>query len=349
MLNPNQRKKIFKGFTTEDYQYLEYDWNFWARPKQVTPSSDDWIIWLILAGRGFGKTRTGAEFVRQQVYQGKKRIALIAPTSADTRDIMINGKSGLMNIFPPKEKPIYKPSERKIIFHTGAIATAFSADEPDRLRGYEHDCGWMDELSSFRYPIDAYDMFMFGLRLGNNPNAIITTTPKNIPIIKQLIKDEIVHVTSGSTFDNKSNLPKSFLQTVKTKYEHTTIGRQELYAEILDDVEGALWTNAIIESNRIKDIDDIDFARIVIGVDPAISSNDNSDETGIIVAAMDYDGNGYILADLSRRYKPSEWATVVVNLFYRYHADRIVPEVNQGGDMVESTIHSIDATVPINK
>lgn len=297
-------------------------------------------VWLAC-----GKTRTGAEWIREQVYAGKKRIALLAPTAADARDVMVEGESGLLSVFPPHEVPLYEPSKRRITFHTGAIATTYSADEPERLRGPQHDCAWVDELGAYKYPQEALDMLLFGLRLGLDPRLIVTTTPKNIPAVKDLVKDETTTTTRGSTYENKANLAKPFLKTIIDKYEDTRLGRQEIHAEILEDAEGALWNRAMLEGNRIKKAPEL--VRIVVGIDPAVSNNKKSNETGIVVAALGDDGHGYVLDDRSIKGSPAEWAQRAVDVYHEYEADRLVPEVNQGGDLVSHTIRTIDDKVAI--
>ena len=339
-LNETERNKFYSSLTEQEAKYLEYDWDFWARPQQKTPDID-WSTWLILAGRGWGKTRTGAEQVRKWVNEGVKRIALVAETPADARDIMVEGESGLLNVFPPNNKPIYEPSKRRIVFHTGATATIYSGANPDQLRGPQHEKAWADELASWDYPEETWDNLMMGLRLGDNPQTVVTTTPRPIKIIKNLIKDENTHITKGSTFDNKSNLPDAFYKKVINKYKGTRLGRQELYAEILSDAPGALWNYEIITHTD----EHPDLQRVVVAIDPATTNKDDSDETGIIVAGLGRDNYGYILADYSGKYTPNGWANKAVNAYQEYSADRIVGETNQGGDMVENVIRGQSANV----
>lgn len=325
-------------------------WPLWARPQQLAPPGN-WATWLILAGRGFGKTRSGAEWVREQVERhGKRRIALIGPTAADVRDVMVEGESGILSISPPWFRPKYEPSKRRLTWPNGAIATCFSADEPDRLRGPQHDAIWADELAAWKYPDYAWDMAQMGLRLGDDPRAIVTTTPRPIQIIRDLIADPGTVVTRGSTFDNRENLAERFLNQILTKYEGTRIGRQELYGEILDDVPGALWTLALLDSLRINKPSDIpEMKRIVVAIDPAVTSTKNSDETGIVVAGLGVDGRGYVLEDLSGRFSANDWGKRAIEAYHRWQADCIVAEVNHGGDLVESLLRTIDANVPIKQ
>ena len=318
---------------------LMYDWiGIWARHDQVPPKELNEIknIWLILAGRGWGKTRTGAEYVRELVNTGYKRIALIGPTPADVRDVMIEGESGIMNIFPPIELPVYEPSKRRLTFPTGAMATVYSGYKPDQLRGPQHDAFWADELASWQYLEETFDMLMFGLRLGE-PRGIITTTPRPLPVIKSLMKADNVVITRGSTYDNRDNLAKTFFDAIIGKYEGTRLGRQELNAEILDDNPNALWTRDNIEKNRVALMPDM--KRIVIAIDPNASDNVDSDEIGMIVAGIDKDNVTYVIDDISLFGSPREWGQQAISNYHKYKADRIVAEINNGGNMVEYVLY----------
>lgn len=334
----------YEELTDAEKKVVMWDWDLWARPKQLAPEGQ-WRLWLILAGRGFGKTRSGAEWVRQQVDNGTAgRIALVGATAADVRDTMIEGESGLLKVFPPDQRPRYEPSKRRITFHNGAQGTAFSADEPDRLRGPNHDCAWTDEIAAWRYP-DAWDQLIFGLRIGNNPRIVATTTPRPTPLIRSLVERTDTIVTRGSTYENTKNLAPAFIEQILERYQGTRLGRQEIYAEILEDVEGALWTRDMIESCRVNTMPDL--TRIVVGVDPAISKGDASNETGIVAVGCDKDGNGYVLDDKSLRGSPTEWANAAIALYHRSNADRIIVEANQGGDMVRHTLHTVESQVPV--
>ena len=337
---------VIDSFDSEQQRSMMYMWPVWARSNQLTPQTK-WRIWLILAGRGFGKTRTGAEFIREQVEAGNaKHIALVGPTAADVRDTMVEGESGLLGIYPAHQRPRYEPSKRRITFHNGAVASAFTADEPDRLRGPNHDLAWADELAAWRYP-EAWDMLMFGLRIGKFPRVVVTTTPKPIPIIKRLLamEDGTTFVTRGSTFENAANLAPSFLAEVKARYEGTRLGQQELYAEVLDDVEGSLWNRDMLENNRVSQLPEI--VRTVVAVDPAAGSKAENAETGIVVVGLGEDGHGYVLDDRSVRGTPNDWGTAAVAAYHANKADRIVAEANQGGDMVSHTLRTVDPNVPI--
>lgn len=309
---------------------------------------------MILAGRGWGKTRTGAEWVRWRIAHGAKRVALVAPTAADARDVMIEGESGLLAVCANDAvKPIYQPGLRRVIFPegsalapNGAVCTSYSAEEPDRLRGPQHDAAWCDELAAWRYPA-AWDMLMFGLRLGTDPRCCVTTTPRPTKEIRELVEMPTTVITKGSTFDNADNLAPAFLERILQRYEGTRLGRQELYAEILDDVPGALWTRSMLEDAvNLWPADDPPMDRVVVAVDPAITSGENSDETGIVVAGRDRD-RGYVMADRTCRLSPDGWARRAIDAYHEFEADRIVAEANQGGDMVKLTLRTVDPSVPV--
>ncbi|HEU0218624.1 MAG TPA: terminase family protein [Stellaceae bacterium] len=298
---------------------------------------------MLLAGRGFGKTRSGAEYVRAMVGSRKaRRIALVGPTAADVRAVMVEGESGLLSICPPDNCPLYEPANHRLVWPDGTVAMTYSADEPNRLRGPQHDFAWCDELAAWRHP-EAWDMLMFGLRLGADPRAVVTTTPRPTKLIKSLLADPKVVVTRGTTAENRENLAPAFLEQIVRRYEGTRLGRQELEAELLDDAPGALWTHGLIEAGRVSKLPEL--ARVVVAIDPAAGSGDHSDETGIVVAGKDGGGHGYVLGDLSGRYAPTEWAQAAIAAYRAHGADRIVAEVNNGGEMVEATLRVVDPTV----
>lgn len=330
----------------EETRNFQWDWKGWlARPNQLPPSGD-WSVWLILAGRGFGKTMTLSEWVRGQVENGNAgRIALVAPTAADAREVLVEGPAGLLAISPSWNRPIYEASKRKLTWPNGAIATTYSADEPERLRGPQHDAAVCDELAAWRYP-ESYDMLQFGLRQGEHPRCVVATTPKPVKLLKDLLAREgkDVVVTRGSTYENRANLAPAFLSTIVRKYEGTRLGRQELLAELLEDVPGALWRRSRIEELRVFGVPPLQ--RIVIAIDPAVSSEEDSDETGIIVAGLSANDEAFILEDLSGRYQPLEWARKAISVYRKYSADRIIAEVNNGGEMVEATLRTVDPSIP---
>lgn len=337
------RNDLIASLSPAEARSLLHAWPFWARPNQCPPEGD-WRVWLLLAGRGFGKTRTGAELIRARTTaKTARRVALVAPTAGDARDVMVEGESGILAISPPWERPRYEPSKRRLTWPNGAIATLFSADEPERLRGPQHDAAWCDELASWRYP-EAWDMLMFGLRLGADPRVVVTTTPRPTRLLRQLIADPSVVITRGTTYQNRANLAPAFLEQIIRKYQGTRLGRQELEAELLEDVPGALWNRGLIEAARAYTLPLL--VRVVVAIDPAASSTEGADETGIIVAGKDEQGQGWVLADASGRYQPIEWAKTAISAYRAHNADRIVAEVNNGGDMVEATLRMIDPNAP---
>ncbi len=351
-----EREKILSELSPEVKARLKYEWTFWARPNQLPPEGD-WATWLILAGRGFGKTRTGAETIRDWVCgttplsAGKcSRIALVAETAADARDVMVEGESGLLAVHPPDFKPTYSPSLRRITWPNGAVATLYNATEPDQLRGPQHDAAWCDELAKWRYCQETWDQLQFGLRLGDFPRTIITTTPRPLPLIRKLVNDPKVAVTRGATWDNKANMPESFIKEIEDKYAGTRLGRQELEGEILDDVPGSLWSREQLDTYRLREAPE-DLERVIVSVDPATSNEENSDETGIVVVGFSRDADGYargyVLEDGSMKGKPEEWAKKAVTLYRKWEADKIVAEKNQGGDMVSAVIRAVDRSIPL--
>ena len=320
----------------------------WARPDQLAPEGD-WRIWLLLAGRGFGKTRTGAEHIIDRVQTGAaRRIALVAPTAGDGRDVMVEGDSGILACSPPSFRPRYFPSKRRVVWPNGAIATVYSAEEPKRLRGPQFDYAWCDEPAAWEYP-EAWDQLMFGLRLGKDPRAVVTTTPRPIPLIRGWLARSAnpadVRITRGSTFDNAANLPSAFLGQLLDVYRGTRLGRQELYAEVLDEVLGALWTRANIIEHRRPEAKG-PFRRIVIAVDPAVTSEEDSDETGIVVVGLGADDrHAFVLEDLTGRFTPDGWARRAITAYQKWNADAIVAEVNNGGDLVQFTVDTVAQTM----
>lgn len=331
---------------------LEHDWCFWARPNQLPPAGD-WTIWLVLAGRGFGKTRLGAEWVRAMVTGATplsagryRRIALVAETAADGRNVMVEGASGLLAVHKGGDRPTYEPSKRLLTWPNGAIASLYNATEPDQLRGPQHDAAWCDELAKWRYARETWDQLQFGLRVGDDPRQVITTTPRPIAILKEIIADDRAVVTRGSSHENRNNLPPMFFADIVRRYEGTRLGRQEIEAELLHDNPFALWRREAIEATRVT-VAPRQFRRIVVAVDPPASSGAGADECGIIVAGRGADGDAYILADLTlARASPARWGAVVVAAYHDHAADRVIGEVNNGGEMVTHVIQSIDAAVP---
>jgi predicted phage terminase large subunit-like protein len=338
-----------------------YDWEFWARPNQLAPQGD-WTTWLILAGRGFGKTRCGSELVRKWAMEEPGcRIALVGLTAADCRDVIVEGESGILAVHPEADRPLYESSKRRVTWRNGSIATLYNASEPDQLRGPQHHYAWADELAKFPAASDLWDQLAFGLRLGQHPRVLVTTTPRPIPIIKNLMGMSKTIVTRGRTLDNRQNLAAGAVDALMERYAGTRLGRQELEGEIVDDVPGALWTRTMLDATRRK-VDDegeplddagkpIQMSRVVVAVDPsgADGKSDDGDEIGIIVAGRGNDGRGYVLADNTCRLSPDGWARMAVTAYHRHRADRIVAERNFGGAMVSAVVRQADRSVPFKE
>jgi len=333
-----------------------HDWAFWARHGQTEPPGD-WRTWLILAGRGFGKTRSGAEWVREKVRRGAGRIALVAPTMADARDIMVRGESGILSVCWKGDytraghllgRPRYEVTRRRLVWANGAQALLFSAEEPERLRGPQHDALWADELCAWRHAQETWDMAMFGLRLGADPRACVTTTPKPLALIRQLADDPANVVTRGTTYDNAKHLAPGFIASMRSKYHGTALGRQELMGEFLAEREGALWSRDRLDAQRRETPGDLH--RIVVAIDPPAGSKESSDACGIVAAGLAPDGKAHVIADASiRAAKPIVWAARAVALYETLGADLMLAEVNQGGDMVETVIRQVEPRVALKK
>jgi len=349
-----QVQEALSQLSPKQLENLQHDWSFWARPEQLEPNGD-WDVWFINAGRGFGKTRAGVEWVREQVKQGKKRIAAVAATNSDIERVMVKGESGFLSVCWKGDKtyngkklgyPEWSPTKRSLTWENGAKVEFYSAEEPERLRGPQFEAAWCDELAAWNKDIDTWDMLQFCLRLGKHPKVCVTTTPKPTKLVRTLLKSDRVHITRGSTFDNAANLAETYLTAVKNQYEGTRLGQQELYAQVLEEAEGALWTTDLIDGCQIAKADLPPLNRVVVALDPAVTANKESDMTGICVAGVDVNGHGYILGDYTFRGTPSQWANKAIELYHEFQADRIVAEVNQGGLMVKQTIHGEDDTIP---
>ena len=336
--DPAQISEALKALTDHEVVTLLYEWELWARPEQIPPAWD-WRCWLILAGRGWGKSRTGAEWVRAQV-RTSPLVNLIGATADDARDIMIEGESGILAICPEGERPRYLASKRQLAWPNGAKSLIFTADEPERLRGKQHMRLWADELASWRYP-EAWDQAMMGLRLGRHPQVVVTTTPRPTKIIQDLAKATTTHVTRGKTYDNAPNLAPEFLSQIISKYEGTRLGRQEIAGEILDDNPGALWNRDNIDAGRVLKAPDLQ--RIVVAIDPTATAA--GDEAGIIVAGVAGE-QFYVLEDASLHGSPLQWASAAITAYHKFKADRIVAETNNGGEMVEQTLRTVDRQIP---
>ena len=340
-LSPAEKLAIVERLSDDEAAVLQYTWAAWARDKQLDgmDAGEDWTHWVLLAGRGFGKTRVGAEWIRMWAESGKvARMILVARTAADVRDTMVEGESGLLAVSPPWFKPEYQPSKRRIVWPNGCMAITFSAEEPDSLRGPQCEKCWCDERASWQYD-EAWDNLMMGMRLGRRPQCIITTTPRATKAIKYLKAAATSKVTIGNTRENRENLAPAFLTEVIRRYEGTRIGRQELDAEILEDIDGALWKRDWIEATRV--VKPPEMKRIVVAIDPPAASDLTSDdpaEAGILVVGLGIDNHGYVLADYSLVGTPNEWASAALVAYNLFEADVIVGEVNNGGEMVEAVI-----------
>lgn len=344
-LTPAERAKILEGLSDEEAIALYYDWGFWARPKQLPPPGD-WDTWLLRAGRGFGKTRTGAGWVHQRALEQPGRwVALVARTPADARDYMIEGPGGILRNTHPDESPHYEPSKRRLTWPNGSWATIYSDDEPDQLRGFSGDTAWVDEFAKFKNPQETWDNLQFGMReaSADHPRRLITTTPRPLKILKVIEADPGTVVVTGSSHENRDNLDQRWFDKILRPYEGTRLGRQEIHGEIIDDVEGALWTWSMIDDHRVRTFPDL--IRVVVAVDPAVTSKKDSDETGIIVAGKGVDGRAYVLADRSCKLSPAGWGTRTVIAYDDFVSDLVVGEVNNGGDLVESNIRAIRRSI----
>jgi phage terminase large subunit-like protein len=358
LLSNEEREAVLADM---DMDALIWDWSAWARPEQRPPDTTDWAIWLYLAGRGAGKTRSAAEWIREKAKytnQGQIRFALVARTAADVRDVIVEGESGIMNISPPSEKPHYEPSKRRLTWPNGNMATLLTADEPDGLRGIQAHYSWADELAAWRQSPDAagmtsWDNLRVATRLGQYPQIIATTTPKRVPVLYSLIEEQKktgkVYISKGSTLDNAGNLSDSYLTAITGVYEGTRLAAQELYGEMLDDVEGALWTQEMLDGARELMYPPKAPLR-VIGVDPSVAENPR-DECGIIVCASTadrelYKRHAWVLEDATIHGSPEVWANKVVEMARRWSCP-VVAEVNQGGALVRNAINAIDPSVKV--
>ncbi|MFK7843631.1 MAG: DNA-packaging protein [Sphingorhabdus sp.] len=343
-----ERRVFLSRLSEREKQDFLYRWDFWARPEQRPPSGD-WPIWLIMAGRGFGKTRAGAEWVRHIAEaDAGARFALVGANYAETRTVMVEGESGLLSIALPDQRPVWEPSLKRLTWGNGAQAHLYSAAEPEALRGPQHSHAWCDEIAKWMNNAGqaeaAWDNLKMGLRLGYRPQMVATTTPRPVPLVRALTSEGVAVITSGRTQDNDLHLPQAFLTAMAADYSGTRLGRQELDGELIEELEGALWSRAMIENCRMACAPDL--VRIVIGVDPPASKN--GDACGIIVAGLAVDCKSYVLADYSvEKPSPETWARRVADAAERFNADRVIAEANQGGAMVKSVLHAANISLPI--
>lgn len=352
---PKEKVKEALGTLTQaQLEELRYTWEFWARPEQIPPEGD-WNTFLALAGRGFGKSRASVEWVREQVKQGKRRIAYVCATNSDVERVFVKGDSGMLNSCWRYDKthkgvhmgiPEWSPTKRTLTWANGAKVECYSAQEPERLRGPQFEAAACDELCSWPYE-ETWEQLQFTLRLGKHPRVFIATTPKSTKLLRKIMDNPKTVIVRGSTFDNAANLADTYLAAVKEQYEGTSLGRQELYAEVLMENAGALWTGDMIDACQIKREDVPELSKIIISLDPATTNNVESDLTGIIVAGLDEEGTAYILEDHSFKGLPEAWASKAVELYHRWNANLIVYEKNQGGDLIPTVIKGIDPDIPL--
>lgn len=355
-LDAESRAQLLGGLSSRTLDEIKHLWRYWARPEQLPPprlpNGKPWITWLALAGRGWGKTRAGAEFVISEARKsGAMRIALVGITPDDVRETMILGVSGIIPSSPRSFMPRYNQTLGKLQWPNGAEARVFSSETPRKLRGPQFHAAWGDELCAWSNAQETWDMLTFGMRLrridGIPPRVMVTTTPKPMKLLKTLMNASDTYISRGSTYDNAANLSTEILEKWKRQYEGTRLGDQELNAVVRDDVEGALWSSKLIDATRIRSGEEPEMKRIIVAVDPAVTSNRGSDETGICVAGEGIDGRYYVLGDFSGIFKPFEWANRVGSLYEQYRADRIIAEANNGGSLVEENLRLSNRNLPI--
>ena len=341
MLPEAERTQILASLSNSDLAELEFDWKFWARQNQLAPEGV-WSVWLVLAGRGFGKTEAGVQWIKKRQSKGAMNIALIAETSKDLVDVMV---PRLLSIYPEDERPEARFSPVKVTWPNGAVALGYNGTEPDQLRGPQFDTALVDELAKYKRARELWDMLAFTMRSGDDPRVMVTTTPRPIPVIREIIKDQKTIITRGSTFDNAGNLPAVFLANLKKRYSGTRLGRQELEAEMLEDLVGALWSRDEMDAQRLEAAPTM--RRIVVGVDPSGTggADDEGDSIGIVIAGKGTDGRGYVLGDYTCKLSPDGWGRRTVDAYKTFGADRVVAERNYGGAMVEHVIRTVDKNI----
>lgn len=343
-LSDTERQAWLRTLSTEQIAALKYRWDFWARPDQLPPEGE-WSTWLALAGRGFGKTEMGAQWVRDRVKNGAMAVALVAETQKDLEEVMI---PRLLKVTPPEDAPEVRYKPVRLRWKSGAIAFGYNGTEPDQLRGPEFDTAWVDELAKYAKARDTWDMLQFTMRRPD-PRVLVTTTPRPIPVIREIVSDPTTRITKGATMANADNLDPKFLKRVRDKYEGTRLGRQELNGEILDDVPGALWTREMLDATRVQEAPAM--ARIAVAIDPSGTGGemDDGDAVGIVVAGRGIDGRGYVLADRTCKLSPEGWARIATTAYYEFEADRVVAERNFGGAMVKAVMRTADKSLPFKE
>ncbi|MBM7068042.1 DNA-packaging protein [Actibacterium sp. 188UL27-1] len=354
--SPEVQEEFLDSLEPETVMALPWLFEFWAMPHQLPPEGD-WRSWVIMGGRGAGKTRAGAEWVRSKVEGPRpedtgeaQRVALVGETVEQTREVMVFGESGILACSPPDRRPVWEATRKRLVWPNGAVAQVFSAHDPESLRGPQFDAAWVDELAKWKRAEEAWDMLQFSLRLGDRPQQCVTTTPRNVGVLKALLNAGSTVVSTAPTEANRANLAASFLEEIRNRYSGTRLARQELDGVLLEDAEGALWGLADMEAARLRE--PVEPMRIVVAVDPPVTGKSNSDECGIIVVGAVVDGppqewRAVVLEDATvAGASPLEWAQAALDAMARHKADRLVAEVNQGGDLVETVIRQIDPTVP---
>jgi phage terminase large subunit-like protein len=343
-----EQQLILRSQPPERLEKLPWHWPFWARPAQLPPAGNAWRVWLILAGRGFGKSRAGAEWVRSRAEANAgMRLALVGATYAETRAIMVEGDSGLLAIAPPDNRPSYESSRRRLIWPNGAQALLYSGEDPEALRGPQHHAAWCDELAKWPDPQATWDMLWFGLRLGDAPQAVVTTTPRPVKLLKTLMDAPDTVVTRGATQDNPY-LPRAFLTTILERYSGTRLGRQEIGGELIEDVAGALWTRAMLDAGRVSRAPEL--VRVVVAIDPPVTSGTRADACGIVAAGICARGHAYVLEDASvQGLRPDGWMRAALATYARHDADRLLAETNNGGDLVGDMLRALDPSVAYRK
>lgn len=353
---PEEVDAFLEGLSQNALLSLPWLFEFWALPHQLPPRGA-WKTWVIMGGRGAGKTRAGSEWVRAQVEGAgpldaglAKRVALVGETVEQAREVMVMGESGILACSPPDRKPEWQASRQQLVWPNGAVAQVFSAHDPERLRGPQFDAAWADELGKWKKGTEAWDQLQFALRLGSAPRCVVTTTPRNVQVLKAILKNPSTVITHAPTEANRAYLAESFLAEVQARYGGTRLGRQELEGVLVEDEEGALWTTAMLERARVVDVPTL--SRIVVAVDPPVTSMKSSDECGIVVVGADTRGEpkdwrAVVLEDASvKGASPEGWARAALAAMERHGADRLVAEVNQGGEMVEKVVRMLDPAVP---
>lgn len=349
---PEAKRDAFLDALTEAeaFQGL-HDWRFWAHPAQLPPdpAEHDWTTWVFIGGRGSGKTRAGAEWIRALVDEAREplRIALVAESYSEARMTMIEGVSGLLNIGPAESRPQFLPSLRELRWANGSIAQIFSSEDPDGMRGPQYHAAWSDEASKWRHGADTWAMLQMGLRLGERPRQVVTTTPKPVKHLREILGEPGTVVTHATSYDNRANLAPAFFAHIVKRYEGTALGRQELNGELIEEIEGALFKRSLIEAARQRKAPELE--RIVVAVDPPVTAGEDADECGIIIAGV-AQGEAFVMADRSAQgLSPMAWASRVVEAAREFEVDRVVVEVNQGGDLVETLLRQIDPVLPVRQ